>query len=298
MTGAPVPVGADAIVPVEDAAVDGATVRLPAAATGAYVREAGSDVAAGDVVVAGGIRLASRHLAALAAAGLTAVPVHTRPRLAIVSTGSELAEPGSALAFGQIPDANGVALDAASRASGATVVHRGRVADEPDRLAAELDAALTAGAELVLTSGGVSMGEHEVVRELLEPLGAHVDVLAMQPGGPQATAAWRGVPVVCFPGNPVSSQLSFELFVAPVLRELAGLPPAVVGAAPLATALTSPAGKRQYLRGRRRDDGSVETVSGAGSHLVAGLAAAEVLMIIPEDVTALAAGETVEVHEL
>jgi molybdopterin molybdotransferase len=298
MTGAPVPVGADAIVPVEDAAVDGDAVRLPAAATGAYVREAGSDLAAGDVVAAGGIRLASRHLAALAAAGLTEVPVRTRPRLAIVSTGSELAEPGAPLAFGQIPDANGVALDAACRACGATVVHRGRVADAADRLAAELDAALAAGAELVLTSGGVSMGEHEVVRELLEPLGAHVDVLAMQPGGPQATGSWQGVPVVCFPGNPVSSQLSFELFVAPVLRELAGLPPAVIGTAPLATALTSPAGKRQYLRGRRRDDGSVETVSGPGSHLVAGLAAADLLMIIPEDVTALAAGETVEVHEL
>lgn len=192
MTGAPVPAGADAIVPVEEAAVDGDLVRLPAPAVGAYVRETGSDVAAGDVVVAAGIRLAARHLAAVAAAGLATIEVLTRPRVAVVSTGSELAEPGASLAFGQIPDANGVALEAASRAAGAELVHRGRVADDPDRLAAELDAALAAGAELVLTSGGVSMGEHEVVRELLEPLGAHVDVLAMQPGGPQATGEWRG----------------------------------------------------------------------------------------------------------
>jgi molybdopterin molybdotransferase len=177
-------------------------------------------------------------------------------------------------------------------------VHRGRVADAPDRLAAELDAALTAGAELVLTSGGVSMGSHEVVRDLLEPLGAHVDALAMQPGGPQATASWRGVPVVCFPGNPVSSQLSFELFVAPTLRELAGRPAAATSHAPLAAALTSPPGKRQYLRGRRHDDGAVETVSGPGSHLVAGLAAAELLLIVPEEVTALAAGDMVEVRAL
>jgi molybdopterin molybdotransferase len=249
-------------------------------------------------VVPAGTRLASRHLAAIAAAGWAKVEVTTRPRIAVISTGTELAEPGAHLGYGQVPDANGVALATAARASGAVVVHRARVADEPERLARELDAALAAGAELVLTSGGVSMGAHEVVRDLLEPRGAHVDVLAMQPGGPQATASWGGVPVVCFPGNPVSSQLSFELFVAPTLRELAGSPPAVEQRAALATGLTSPAGKRQYLRGRRRGDGTVEAVSGPGSHLVAGLARAELLIVVPEDVTALDAGATVEVREL
>jgi molybdopterin molybdotransferase len=299
MTGAAVPAGADAVVPVEDTTAEGETVTITRSRdAGEYVRDAGSDLAAGAVLLPAGRRLASRHLAALAAAGLDTVEVLTRVRVAVISTGSELVAPGEPLGPGQIPDANGIALAAAVQAAGAELIAQGRVFDEPATLAAVFDEAIGAGAELLLTSGGISMGEHEVVRELLEPLGAHVDVLAMQPGGPQATGSWQGVPVVCFPGNPVSSQLSFELFVAPVLRELAGLPPAVIGTAPLATALTSPAGKRQYLRGRRRDDGSVETVSGPGSHLVAGLAAADLLMIIPEDVTALAAGETVEVRAL
>lgn len=300
MTGAPMPDGADTVVPVEDAALEdaGALVRLPGSAPGAFVREAGSDLPAGATIVPAGTRLGSRHLAAIAASGAATVPVSTVPRLAILSTGSELVEPGAPLAAGQLPDANGVALAAAARAAGATVVHRARVADDPGLLAGELNAAIAAGAELVVTSGGISMGAHEVVRELLEPRGGRVDVIGMQPGGPQALGAWGGVPVLCFPGNPVSSQLSFELFVAPVLRELAALPPAVAGSAPLAHAVASPAGRRQYLRGRRRADGAVEAVSGPGSHLVAGLARAELLLVVPEELAAVGAGEIVEVLEL
>jgi molybdopterin molybdotransferase len=120
----------------------------------------------------------------------------------------------------------------------------------------------------------------------------------MQPGGPQALAAWADLPVVCFPGNPVSSQLSFEIFLAPALRRIAGLPPRRRGPAPLAVDVSSVAGKRQYLRGRRRPDGTVETVAGPGSHLVAALAASDVLLIVPEDVTAMTAGESVETWEL
>ncbi len=217
--------GADAIVPVEDTTVDGATVSISRArSAGEYVREAGSDLAAGATLLPAGTRLASRHIAALAAAGLAEVDVRTRVKIAVISTGSELVAPGGELGPGQIPDANGAALGAAVQAVGADFAMQGRVFDEPATLAAVLDQAIAEGVELVLTSGGISMGDHEVVRELLEPLGAHVDVLAMQPGGPQALATYRGIPVVCFPGNPVSSQLSFELFVAPMLRELAGLP--------------------------------------------------------------------------
>lgn len=304
MTGAPVPEGADVVVPVEEARIDearsgaadeGETVVLPPASAGRFVREAGSDLAAGSELLPAGTLLASRHLAALAAAGLTQVAVRTRPRVAIVSTGSELAEPGEPLGPGRIPDANGVALAAAAAAAGAEVVARSRVADDPAELAARLDEALTAGAELIITSGGISMGDHEVVRELLEPFGARVGTVAMQPGGPQATGAWQGTPVVCFPGNPVSSQLSFELFVAPALREIAGLPPAARRRAPLATTVDSPAGRRQYLRGRLRPDGAVEPVGGPGSHLVAALAAADHLIVVPEDATALPAGADVEV---
>lgn len=302
MTGAPIPAGADAVVPVEDTAsavepVETVTITR-ARAVGEYVREAGSDLAAGAVLLPAGQRLASRHLAALAAAGLDTVEVLTQVRVAVISTGSELVAPGEPLGPGQIPDANGVALAAAVRAAGAQLDAQGRVFDDAATLAAVFDEAIGAGAELLLTSGGISMGEHEVVRELLEPLGAHVDVLAMQPGGPQALATYRGVPVVCFPGNPVSSQLSFELFVAPLLRELAGMPPRRTETRRLAHAVTSAAGRRQFLRGTRIDPDRVATVSGPGSHLVAALAASDVIIDVPADVVDLAEGDPVETWEL
>ncbi|WP_448811410.1 molybdopterin molybdotransferase MoeA [Agromyces bauzanensis] len=297
MTGAPVPDGADAVVPVEDTEPDVVADRirvLRPRAAGEYVREAGSDLAAGDDVLPAGVRLASRHLAAAAASGLTELLVRERVRVAVVSTGSELVSPGTTLGPGEIPDANGVALVAAVRAAGALVVHEGRVRDDVERLRAEFDAAHDAGAELVLTSGGVSKGAYEVVRELLEPLGGWVGSVAMQPGGPQATGAYRGMPVIGFPGNPVSAQLSFELFVAPTLRAIAALPPAASERLELAEPLTSVPGRRQYLRGRRDDDGRAVVVGGPGSHLVAALAASDLLIVVPEDVTTLDAGAVVD----
>jgi molybdopterin molybdotransferase len=177
-------------------------------------------------------------------------------------------------------------------------VLEGRVVDDHEAFEALLVAAVAADAELVLTSGGISQGEYEVVRETLEPRGALVDTLAMQPGGPQAIGSFDGVPVVCFPGNPVSSQLSFLLFVEPLLREIAGLPDRIRVTRVLDQAVTSVAGKRQFLRGRALPDGRVETLGGPSSHLVAALAAADVLLDIPEDATELPAGATVETWEL
>jgi molybdopterin molybdotransferase len=299
MTGAPVPDGADAVVPVEDTHARGETVSISRArASGEYVRDIGSDLAAGVVVVPAGVRLASRHLGALAASGVAAVVVESRVRVVVISTGSELVDLGGTLGPGQIFDSNGTALGAAVEASGADLDSTSRVGDQSEYFRAHLDLAVDAGAELILTSGGISEGEYEVVRETLEPLGAHVDVLAMQPGGPQATAAYRGIPVVCFPGNPVSSQLSFLLFVEPVLREIAKLPPRSRTPRMLKSALTSVAGKRQFLRGRTLPDGRVETLGGPSSHLVAALAAADVLLDIPEDVAELPAGASVETWEL
>lgn len=299
MTGAPVPEGADAVVPVEDTTAEATSVSITRArAAGEYVREAGSDLAAGAALLPAGTRLAPRHLAALAAAGLDTVAVRRRVKVAVISTGSELVEPGSPLGPGQIPDANGAALSAAVQAVGADLILQGRVFDEPATLAAMLDRAIAEGVELVLTSGGISMGDHEVVRELLEPLGAHVDVLAMQPGGPQALATYGGIPVVCVPGNPVSSQLSFELFVAPMLRELAGLPAPRRATLVLDAAMRSIPGRRQFLRGRRLDGDRVATVAGPSSHLVAALAASDVIIDVPEEVVDLAAGDSVETWEL
>lgn len=299
MTGAMVPDGADAVVPVEDTEPDGDRVRiLRARAAGEYVREAGSDLPAGADMLPAGVRLASRHLAAAAASGLTRLLVRERVRVAVVSTGSELVAPGETLGPGEIADSNGVALDAAVRATGAVVAHSARVRDDVERLRAELDAGVAAGAELILTSGGISQGAYEVVRELLEPLGAWVGSVAMQPGGPQATAVYRGVPVIGFPGNPVSAQLSFELFVAPTLRAIAGLTPARTERMPLAEPVRSIAGKRQYLRGRRTEDGRALPVGGPGSHLVAALAASDLLIVVPEDVTSLDAGDPVDTVDL
>jgi molybdopterin molybdotransferase len=299
MTGAPVPADADTVVPIEDTQVQGGTVEIHRARRlGEYVREQGSDVAAGAVLLPAGLRLASRHLAALAAANLMDVAVRARVRVAVVSTGDELVPPGSPLAHGHLPDANGLALATAAAAAGAEVVEVQLTGDDPARLDAVMRRAVAGGAELIITSGGISMGAHEPVRQLLEPLGATVGTVDMQPGGPQAHAAYRGVPVVCFPGNPVSSQLSFALFVAPVLRELAGMPPAARTSLTLTAPLQSITGRRQFLRGRVMAGGGVQTVAGPGSHLVAALAAADLLIDVPAEVADLPEGATVATVEL
>ncbi|CAN5151427.1 molybdopterin molybdotransferase MoeA [soil metagenome] len=294
MTGAVVPEGADAVVPVEEATVSGdqLTVRRPSVA-GEYVRERGSDIRVGDELLAGGIRLSSRHLAALAAASITSVPVRRRTRVSIITTGAELMPLGIRPGPGQIVDANAIALHSAVIAAGAVVAFEARVTDNAVAFREALDAANTA-ADLVLTSGGISMGEHEVVRDVLEPLGGTIGQVAMQPGGPQATAAVDGVPVIAFPGNPVSTQLSFEVFVAPLLRAHAGLPAAHREVKLLAEPLRSVPGKRQFLRGRAVGSERVALVSGPGSHLVAGLAASDLLVVVPEQTTELAKGDTVE----
>jgi len=298
MTGAVVPPGADAIVPVEDATVTGDFVTIARARrSGEYVRDRGSDVFVGDDLVLGGQCLAARHLAVLAATGLAEVEVVRRVRVAVITTGSEVRPPGTEVVPGQVYDANQVALVAAAHATGARVTLIRHVDDEPAQLLAVLDEAVGV-ADVILTSGGISKGDYEVVRELLEPRGAKVEHLAMQPGGPQATAVFEGVPVICFPGNPVSTQLSFEAFVAPILREHAGLPARREGFRTLTSKLTSVSGKRQFLRARLGENDTVEVSSGPGSHLVAGLAAADALVVVPEAVTSLAAGEMVEVWEL
>lgn len=283
MTGAPVPDGADVIVPVEQTHVSDSRVEIASASkAGTYVREPGSDLPAGSVLAAAGTRLGSRQLAALAAAGLDRVAVRTPVRIAVISTGSELIPPGEAAHPGELFDSNGIALASAAIEAGASVVHVGRVRDDHAAFQAELDAAVAAGAELVVTSGGISMGEHEVVRETLEPLGVLVGKVAMQPGGPQGYGSYRGIPVLCFPGNPVSSQLSFELFAAPTLRQLAGRPAARVTREKSAVAFELfDTARRQYQRGGRTPDGRVAPVGGPGSHLVAALAQAELLIVVP-----------------
>ena len=300
MTGAVVPPGADCIVPVEHTALEGAqivgaTVTVSIArAAGDFVREPGSDIRAGQLLVDDGVRLGPRHLAALAAVGLTEVAVARRPRVAIITTGAELSpEPKP----GQIFDANRVALKTAAIEVGAEVVLAERSSDDAAEFRGILDRAVTE-ADLVLTSGGVSKGAFEVVRDVLEPLGADVVEVRMQPGGPQATTVVGGVPVISFPGNPVSSQISFVVFVRPLLSRLAGLDVTLERTATLSGGLDSVAGKRQFLRGTLLPGGSVEVLGGAGSHLVATMAAADVLIDVPEAAERIEGGRDVRVWNL
>lgn len=294
MTGAVLPEGADAIVPVEDTTStrEHATFNR-GRSVGEFVRERGSDLPAGAALLPLGQRLSARHLAVLAAAGLDRVIVNTRVTVAVITTGAELIAPGADAAAGQVFDANSVALVAAVTEAGATVVAEYRVTDDHTAMRLALQLAVS-GAELVLTSGGISMGEYEVVREVLEPLGATIGHIAMQPGGPQATAVIDGVPVISFPGNPVSTQISFEVFVAPILREIAAIPPAVRGRRVLATSVRSIPGKRQFLRGLLIGTAGVTVLGGPSSHLIAGLAASDALIDIAAEIVQLNEGDTVE----
>ena len=298
MTGAVVPDGADAVVPVEDTTTVGDRVTITRSRRlGEYVRERGSDLVAGTTLLPAGTLLASRHLGALAAAGIGSVTVRTRVRVAVITTGSELVGVDSEPTLGQVFDANAVAVQAAVLAAGAAVTFTARVTDDVTAMTEALHLA-AASSDIIVTSGGISMGDYEVVREALEPLGAVVGHVAMQPGGPQATAVVNGIPVLCFPGNPVSTQLSVEVFLAPLLREWAGHPPAARERRVLSGTIVSVLAKRQFLRGRRLESGRVETVSGPGSHLVAGLAASDVLIDVPLETTRIEEGSTVDTWTL
>lgn len=297
MTGAPLPTGADCVVPVEhtDGGESTVTVRTPRV-SGDFVREPGTDVRNGMLLMKAGTVLAPRHIAVLAAVGAVTVPVRRPISAVTITTGNELVAAGSRLGPGQIYDSNGIALAAALEANGVQVIGVAHSTDDRDEFRRILDAAINS-ADVVFTSGGVSMGDYEVVKETLEPLGGEFGVVAVQPGGPQGTTVLDGVAVLSFPGNPVSAMVSFEIFARPVLRDLAGLRTVAVETLPVTTDLVSPAGRRQFRRGRRTDD-AVEVVSGPQSHLIAGMALADVLIDIPEEVTSVPAGSPVGVLAL
>ncbi|MFJ6725768.1 MULTISPECIES: gephyrin-like molybdotransferase Glp [unclassified Streptomyces] len=327
MTGAPLPPGAEAVVPVEwtdgglgGGPVDGMRARslAPEQATGqvrvhraaearAHVRAQGSDVRAGDRALAAGTVLGPPQIALLAAIGRGTARVRPRPRVVVLSTGSELVQPGSDLGSGQIYDSNSFALTAAARDAGAIAYRVGAVADDAETLRSVIEDQLVR-ADLVVTTGGVSVGAYDVVKEALsyagdedEP-GSGVDFrkLAMQPGKPQGfgSVGPDHTPLLALPGNPVSSYVSFELFVRPAIRTLMGLPdvhrPTTRATLTADKALTSPKGRRQFLRATHAD-GTVRPVGGAGSHLVAALAHADSLIVVPEDVETVEPGTDVEV---
>ncbi|MFJ2754811.1 gephyrin-like molybdotransferase Glp [Nocardioides sp. NPDC087217] len=303
MTGAPLPTGADTVVPYEwtDRGVAEVEIRQsPEEAQ--HVRYAGEDVAKGDLLIPAGTVLGPRHLGLIASVGRAQVAVRPRPRVVVLSTGTELREPGETLGHDSIYDGNSFLLAAAARKAGAIAYRVGIVPDEPRAFMTALSDQLVR-ADLVVTSGGVSMGDYDVVKEALTPEGVWFGPVSMQPGKPQGFGriGEERVPVLCLPGNPVSSFVSFELFVLPALRRLMGMTPEArpVRRAALTHAVRSPKGKEQYLRGWY--DGSragVSPIGGPGSHLIGDLAGANCLIVIPPETTSLDKDAEVDVIEL
>ncbi|MFJ5722258.1 gephyrin-like molybdotransferase Glp [Streptomyces sp. NPDC093149] len=329
MTGAPLPAGAEAVIPVEW--TDGGTGGGPAdtmrahrdapegaggevrvhrpVEAGAHVRARGSDVKPGDLALSAGSVIGPPQIGLLAAIGRSTVKVRPRPRVVVISTGSELVQPGEELAGGQIYDSNSFALTAAARDAGAIAYRVGAVTDDADTLRATIEDQLIR-ADIVVTTGGVSVGAYDVVKEALSSVGdedepgSGIDFrkLAMQPGKPQGFGSIgpEHTPLLALPGNPVSSYVSFELFVRPAIRTLMGLQdvnrPTARAALNTDKALSSPAGRRQFLRGTYdAEAGTVTPVGGSGSHLIAALARADALIVLPEDVTCAEPGTDTEV---
>lgn len=305
MTGAMMPRGADAVVPVERAVPSsypspGQSVSLPPVEAGTYVRRAGSDVEAGAVLLRAGTPLGPAQIGLAAGLGVAELRVRPALRAVVVSTGAELTAPGSPLAPGQIHDANGPLLAAALREAGLDVVNRAVRSDEPGELRRELMDLARLGPkrrpDLVITTGGVSKGAFEATKLALAGGDVEFSHLEMQPGGPQGLGTFEGLPIIAFPGNPVSCWISWEVLLRPVLAQLLGAPrPRRVVRAALAECLDSPAGKLQVRRARLRPDGAVQLVGGPGSHLLGALATSDALVMVPADVTELPAGAEVEV---
>jgi molybdopterin molybdotransferase len=300
MTGAQLPAGADAVAPVEW--TDGGTTKVEVrqvAAPGNAVRRSGEDLQAGEQVLATGTAIGPVQVGLLAAAGRAAVRVRPRPRIAVLSTGNELAEPGSPVVPGRIWESNSFMLTAAARQAGGLAYRQGVVADDQRELMSAIEDQLVR-ADILITSGGVSMGgEHDVVKAALSRLGSvEFTKVAMQPGMPQGfgTIGPDETPIFNLPGNPVSAYVSFHVFVRPALAALQGTdpPPLRTVRAVLAGPLRSPAGRRSFARAHL-DGTSVTPLSGQGSHRLAALAAANALVIVHEAVTEMAEGEEAEV---
>lgn len=303
MTGAPVPAGADAVVPYEWTDRGVARVRITRAPEpGQHIRRAGEDVTAGDRLMDSGTVLGPRHLGLLAAVGRATVMSRPRPRVVILSTGSELREPGTSLSHDAIYDGNSYLLAAAARKAGAIAYRVGIVPDEPRAFLDALHDQLVR-ADLVVTSGGVSQGDYDVVKEALAPLGTvWFGGVAMQPGKPQGfgVVGEDETPIFTLPGNPVSSYISFETFVLPAIRKMMGKRPwsRPTTRARLTHPISSPPGRRQFVRGEYAVDRGgpfVTPVGGHGSHLIGDLAASNALVVVPEDVTSVTAGEQVQI---
>lgn len=302
MTGAPVPPGADAVIPVEVTNERDGSVYIAAdAVSGSYVRPAGEDVAAGDLVVAAGEELTAGELALLASLGCSPVAVHRKPTVAVLVTGDELVAPEAEVGPGQIRDSNSVALTALVREAGGDPMTFPAIRDDRN---ATVEALRRAGqaADLVVSSGGVAVGRYDFVKEAIEELG-RIDLwrVAMQPGKPVVSGAIGTTPFLGLPGNPVSIHISFEQFVRPAIRKMRGckilLRPRIT--ARLTGDLSKPAGRQHFVRVRLAHDGEGWTATPTGpqgSHIQSSLVGCDGVAIFARDETTLEAGREVVVE--
>jgi len=308
MTGAPMPIGADAVIPVEDTNEPWRDAERPLPDTilvnrtvkhGDYVRHIGEDIIAGQEVMAPGHLIRPQEIGGLAALGVSQVQVHRRPRVGVLSTGDELIDVDAPLSPGKIRNSNSYAQAAQVIALGAELVDLGVARDTEDQVRAKLLVGLQAGVDLLVSSAGVSVGAYDVVKAVLEQEG-NVGFwrVRMRPGKPLAFGSYQGVPFLGLPGNPVSAMVSFERFVRPAIRKMAGFSdlerPRVT--VTLQDRITSD-GRESYVRVKvTRSSGGYQAVStgSQGSHVMTSLVKANALMIIPEGVTVVYPGDQLQ----
>lgn len=303
MTGAMLPEGADAIVRVEDTSERNGSVEVRTAVErGTSVRAAGSDLRRGDVVATAGRSVTPGLIGVLASAGRVGVRCIRQPRVLVLSTGDELREPGESLGPGQITNTNRYTLGAAVEEAGGQVIDAGVAKDEREDLVARLGSA--ENADLLVTTGGVSMGAYDLVRNLLEERQA-VDFwqVALRPGKPLIFGAVGGVPLIGLPGNPVSTLVGFELFVRPALLKMQGRTDLERPRLRAVTedGLRNPPHLEQYFRGIARRDGERVTVrltGDQGSHVLRSMADANCLIVVPQGINEVPAGGEVEIIPL
>jgi molybdopterin molybdotransferase len=301
-TGAPLPAGTDTIIIQEDTQREGDRVRvLEGAPRGRYVRREGLDFAEGDVLLRAGRRLTARDIGLLAAMNRPWLFVHRRPRIGILSTGDEIVMPGDPIGPHQIVSSNSLALAAFVSACGGIPVSVGNAPDDPEAL--RRIAAATQGVDLLVTTGGASVGDHDLVRDALAADGLELDFwqIAMRPGKPLMVGLYRGTPMVGLPGNPVSTMVCALLFLRPALDRLSGAAPSgeAAPAARLGVALPKNDRRQDYLRSRltRAPDGALEAFpfEVQDSSMMRLLSAADCLVVRPPHAPAAAAGETVPI---
>lgn len=300
-TGAPVPKGANTIIVQEEMAASAGNVRLTGEGPphdGAHIRKSGQDFHAGQALLPANTRLTARHIGLIAASGHGSVSVLARPRVALLATGDELVPPGATPGPGQIVNAGSTMLAALFTAAGASVENLGIL---PDDHAAIRSALSAAQADLIVTIGGASVGDHDLIMPVLTELGASLDFwkIAMRPGKPLIAGSLGNIRILGLPGNPVSAYVCALLFAWPLIRALAGKPTSLqISQARLSAALPATGNRRDYLRAMLQADGTVQPAATQDSAQLAQLAAANALIVREAHAPAAQSGETVDVIAL